>query len=108
MHTGSLASSGYYTKSIDALKQHETAMTMLGQPLRVQALKLNDPRNRIDNVKAQVVSKAGMNVYLRNYIILLLFPIPCICNRNNEYHYRYLSLLVVVELLDRCILKLLT
>ena len=51
---GNIASSGYYTKAISELKCHNLAMNILGAPLRVQTLRLNDKRNKIDNLKAQV------------------------------------------------------
>lgn len=50
----SIASSGYYTKTLSALRGNSIAMNMLGEPLRVQTIKLNDRRNRIDNYKAKV------------------------------------------------------
>jgi hypothetical protein len=49
-----LATSRYYTGAIEALRNHERAMALLGEPLRFQTLRLNDKCNRITTEQAQV------------------------------------------------------
>ena len=51
---GKLASSGYYTAAVEALKRDERAMYLLGEPLRFQTLRLNDKHNRITTEHAEV------------------------------------------------------
>lgn len=49
-----LASSGYYTAAVEALRRDERAMHLLGEPLRFQTLRLNDKHNRITTEHAEV------------------------------------------------------
>ena len=52
--TGKLASSGYYTETVKALRDNKRAVTLLGEPLRFQFLRLNDKRNCITTTQAEV------------------------------------------------------
>ena len=49
-----IASSGYYTAAVEALKENEQARNLLGEPLRFQTLRLNDNHNTITTQQAQV------------------------------------------------------
>ncbi|XP_011410577.1 PREDICTED: uncharacterized protein LOC105316950 [Amphimedon queenslandica] len=49
-----LASSGYYTETVKALRDNERAVTLIGEPLRFQFLRLNDKRNHITTTQAEV------------------------------------------------------
>lgn len=52
--TGKLASSGYYTETVKALRDNERAVALIGEPLRFQFLRLNDKRNHITTTQAEV------------------------------------------------------
>lgn len=53
-NVGKFATSPYYKQSIEALKQHQLACKLLGEPLRFQTLKLGNKQNWVTTEEAHV------------------------------------------------------
>ena len=52
--TGRFAKSPYYQQSVEALRRHQLACRLLGEPLRFQTLRLGDQRNWVTTEEAHV------------------------------------------------------
>ncbi len=51
---GNLASGPYFTEAVSALRANKEACALLGEPVRVLALRLGDKGNQITTEHAQV------------------------------------------------------
>ena len=51
---GKFATSPYYKKSVEVLRQNQLACKLLGQPLRFQTLRLGDEQNWVTTEEAHV------------------------------------------------------
>ena len=49
-----LAKGPYHTEAVKALRSHRPAISLLGEPIRVQALRLGDKENKVTTEHAQV------------------------------------------------------
>lgn len=52
--TGNISSGPYFTEAVAVLKKDKRACTLLGEPVRVKALKLGDEDNWVTAQQAQV------------------------------------------------------
>ena len=52
--TGRFAKSLYYQQSVEALRRHQLACRLLGEPLQFQTLRLGDQRNWVTTEEAHV------------------------------------------------------
>ena len=54
MIIGRFATSPYYKQSVEALKRHQFACKLLGEPLRFQTLRLGNEENWVTTEEAHV------------------------------------------------------
>ena len=66
-YTGRFAKSPYYQQSVEALRRHQLACRLLGEPLRFQTLRVGDQRNWVTTEE----------VHVRMYICCL-YQIMCV------------------------------
>ena len=63
MSPGNFARSPYYQQSIVALRQHQVACRLLGEPLRFQTLRLGNQQNWVTTEEAHVCCRSTEMLY---------------------------------------------